>query len=197
MLSPALGTIWCLLSLQTQSHEWPSHFAVMATKSELFHSKEMVRGRWQLNYITYAHMVPHLSLLWARNSRCGSEQHFLEDTPCTCHSPSPLHWEPEPQPNVRPQMSHFHLWYWSTGHKHYLWWWRYLPSRAEMACCFHFTARLSFRSRCYSSCCWERLIFLTWIDNVGCGAHFLANQRKGSKQCLFVLISSLVKSGLF
>lgn len=44
-----------------------------------------------------------------------------------------------------------------------------------------------FWSRCYSSCCCERLIFLTWIDNVGCGAHFLANQCKGSKQCLFVL----------
>ena len=44
-----------------------------------------------------------------------------------------------------------------------------------------------FRSRCYSSCCCERLIFLTWIDDVGCGACFLANQCKGSKQCLFVL----------
>lgn len=47
----------------------------------------------------------------------------------------------------------------------------------------------SFRSRCCFSC-WcerERLIFLTWIDNVGCGAHFLANQCKGSKQYVFVL----------
>ena len=103
----------------------------------------MVSCRWQLNCITYAHVVPRISVLWARNSRCGSEQHFLEDTPCTWHSPSPLHWEPEPQPSARPSMAHFRLWYWSTGREHYLWGWRHPPSHAEMAHCFHFTTRLS------------------------------------------------------
>lgn len=75
MFLPALRTAWCLHSLQTQPQEWLSHIAVMATKSKLFH-KEMVSGRWQLNYITYAHMVPHHSVLWARNSRCGSDRAF-------------------------------------------------------------------------------------------------------------------------
>lgn len=92
--------------------------------------------------VTYAHMVPHLLVLRARDSSCSSEQHFL-DTPCTWKSPFLLHWEPEPQPNVRPWMSRFPLWYRSTGHKHYLWAWRYLPSHATMLWCFHFTARLS------------------------------------------------------
>lgn len=133
-------------------------------------------------------MVPHLSAFGARNSRCGSGRPFLESTPC---SPSPLHWGPEPQPNVRPWMSHFHLCYWWTGHKHNLWGWRYLPSHAERARCFHFVACLSplvlSIQMLLFMLMWERLIFLTWIDNVGCGAHFLANQCKGSKQYVFVL----------
>lgn len=192
MLSPALRTVWCLLSLQTQSQEWLSHIAVMATKSELFH-EEMVSGRWQLNYITYAHMVPHYSVFWARNSRCGSEQGFLEDTPCSWQFPSSSaeSWSHNQTCDLECHISVCRI-----G-------WRGINTtcggedtcQAMQKCHVAFISLhacslptpLSFWSSCYSSVLLGEVNFLTWIDNVGSAAHFLANQCKGSKQCLFVL----------
>lgn len=50
MLSPVLGTVGCLLSLQTQSHERLSHFAVMAIESQLFRTKD---GQWWMTAELY------------------------------------------------------------------------------------------------------------------------------------------------
>lgn len=116
---------------------------VTGTESKPFHTKEVVSRRWQLKCGTSAHMVPHLSVWAARSSRCGGEQHFLEDTTNTWLCPSLLRREPEPQPNVRPWMSHFQLQGWWAGHKHHLWGWSPPQRRAEKSLCFHFTARLS------------------------------------------------------
>lgn len=110
VFSSALGTVQSLLSLPMPLcfAGWPPNVS-----SSGMRPRSARADSWSA--LSMLDMVPHLSASGARNSRCGSEQPFLEDTPCTSSSSLPLRGEPEPQANVRPWMSLLHLWYWWMG----------------------------------------------------------------------------------
>lgn len=169
-------------------------FCWMVTKCELLQHEAMVSESWQLKCIIYARYGATSFSIWSQEL-----QMWLWATLSGGHT---MHialllaslWRSRTKSKCETLNVTFTSVVLMDGCKKSLWGgvgWRYLPSHAEIACCFHFTAPLSplilLIQMLLFMLMQERLPRLTWIDNVGCGARFLANQCKGSKQYVFVL----------